>query len=77
MDNHMPIMDCIEASQMIRRILKLKTVLFGWTTDVFAESKKAFIDAGADQVLNKPLQKQFQDLLKDLRHDQIEEQARY
>jgi CheY-like chemotaxis protein len=58
MDNHMPIMDGIEASQVIRKKLKLNTVLFGWTADVFAESKKAFIDAGADQVLNKPLQKQ-------------------
>ncbi len=58
MDNHMPGMDGIEASKIIRKKLQLNTVLFGWTADVFAESKRAFFDAGADQVLNKPLQKQ-------------------
>ncbi|MDD1825370.1 ATP-binding protein [Photobacterium sp. ZSDE20] len=57
MDNHMPNMSGIEAIQKIRNELKLTTVIFACTADVFKEAHDEFIVSGADFVLTKPLQK--------------------
>lgn len=57
MDNHMPNMSGIEAIQKIRNELKLTTVVFACTADVFKEAHDEFLVSGADFVLTKPLQK--------------------
>ena len=57
MDNHMPNMSGIEAIRKIRNELKLTTVIFACTADVFKEAHDEFLVAGANFVLTKPLQK--------------------
>ncbi|CAH7320931.1 ATP-binding protein [Vibrio chagasii] len=57
MDNHMPNMSGIEAIQKIRNELKLTTVIFACTADVFKEAHDEFLLSGANFVLTKPLQK--------------------
>ncbi|MDP2570654.1 ATP-binding protein [Vibrio penaeicida] len=75
MDNHMPRLDGIEATQYIRNELKLNTIIFGCTADVFQEAHDRFIDAGANYVLTKPLQKNsFNDALAS--HKSMIEQRR-
>ncbi len=70
MDNHMPIMDGISATKIIRKELKLPTVIFACTADVFQEAHDNFIEAGANYVLTKPLQEQgFMDAIK--QHQQL------
>lgn len=65
MDNHMPEMNGVEATRFIREKLGVKTLLFAYTADVFREAHDNFIDAGADHVLTKPLQREsFADALK-------------
>ncbi|MUK70843.1 response regulator [Aliivibrio fischeri] len=56
MDNHMPVMDGILATKAIREELKLSTVIFACTADVFQEAHDNFLKAGANYVLTKPLQ---------------------
>lgn len=58
MDNHMPEMDGITATQIIRDELNLDTIIFGCTADVFREAHDSFMRAGANHVLTKPLQKE-------------------
>ncbi|MBD1558287.1 response regulator [Vibrio sp. S9_S30] len=75
MDNHMPRLDGIEATQYIRNELKLDTIIFGCTADVFQKAHDRFIDAGANYVLTKPLQKNsFNDALAE--HKSMIEQRR-
>jgi signal transduction histidine kinase/CheY-like chemotaxis protein len=65
MDNHMPEMSGVEATRFIRERLGINTVLFAYTADVFREAHDNFIEAGADHVLTKPLQREsFSDALK-------------
>ncbi|MDF5522847.1 response regulator, partial [Vibrio parahaemolyticus] len=65
MDNHMPEMNGVEATRVIRQELGIKTLLFAYTADVFREAHDSFIEAGADHVLTKPLQHEsFSDALK-------------
>ncbi|KNY39238.1 histidine kinase [Vibrio harveyi] len=65
MDNHMPAMNGVEATRFIREKIGVKTLLFAYTADVFREAHDNFIDAGADHVLTKPLQREsFADALK-------------
>ena len=65
MDNHMPEMNGIEATRFIRENLGVRTLLFAYTADVFREAHDNFIEAGADHVLTKPLQREsFTDALK-------------
>lgn len=72
MDNHMPNMSGIEAIQKIRNELKLTTVVFACTADVFKEAHDEFIMSGADFVLTKPLQKNsLQNAINEF-HDQFE-----
>lgn len=69
MDNHMPEMNGIEATYYLRKQLNIDTLLFAYTADVFREAHDSFIDAGADHVLTKPLQKQsFIDALEQFAH---------
>ncbi|EHR6433794.1 response regulator [Vibrio parahaemolyticus] len=65
MDNHRPEMNGVEATRFIREKLRVKTLLFAYTADVFREAHDHFIAAGADHVLTKPLQREsFADALK-------------
>ncbi|PMH44515.1 hypothetical protein BCU68_03170 [Vibrio sp. 10N.286.49.B3] len=69
MDNHMPVMDGIEATRVIREELKLSIVILGCTADVFKEAHDSFVQAGVDHVLTKPLQKaSFIDALQKYQH---------
>ncbi|WP_394252131.1 CHASE3 domain-containing protein [Vibrio profundi] len=69
MDNHMPEMNGVEATHYLREQLGIKTLLFAYTADVFREAHDNFIEAGADHVLTKPLQKQsFIDALEQFAH---------
>lgn len=58
MDNHMPEMNGIETTQYIREKLKLDTLIFAYTADVFREAHDNFIQAGVDHILTKPLQQE-------------------
>lgn len=58
MDNHMPEMNGIECTQYIRDKLSREVLIFAYTADVFDEPHKAFLRAGANTVLTKPLQEQ-------------------
>ncbi|RJX71018.1 response regulator [Vibrio sinensis] len=65
MDNHMPKMNGIEATYYIRQTLKLPILIFAYTADVFREAHDDFINAGANHVLTKPLQKEsFNDAMR-------------
>ncbi|MGR2768858.1 ATP-binding protein [Photobacterium ganghwense] len=57
MDNHMPVMDGIEAIQRIRKLPPpaCATPIFACTADVFAETQRNMINAGAECVITKPL----------------------
>ncbi|MGN2613965.1 PAS domain-containing hybrid sensor histidine kinase/response regulator [Aliivibrio fischeri] len=71
MDNHMPVMDGILATKIIREKLKISTVIFAYTANVFQKAHDNFLKAGANYVLTKPLQendfigaiKQYQDAI--------------
>ncbi|ACJ31247.1 RscS [Shewanella piezotolerans WP3] len=69
MDNHMPEMDGIEATKVIRSRLKLDIPIFACTADVFQQAHDNMINAGANHVLTKPLQEQsFRDALSQHAH---------
>ncbi|MEZ9595158.1 ATP-binding protein [Shewanella sp. 10N.261.52.F9] len=69
MDNHMPEMDGIEATEYIRKTLGLSVPIFACTADVFKEAHDNMIKAGANHVLTKPLQEQsFRDALSQYCH---------
>ena len=57
MDNHMPNLNGVETIKRIRNDLKLSTVIFAYTADVFKEAHDELIEAGANFILTKPLQK--------------------
>lgn len=71
MDNHMPVMDGILATKIIREKLKISTVIFAYTANAFQKAHDNFLKAGANYVLTKPLQendfigaiKQYQDAI--------------
>ncbi|MEG3696665.1 ATP-binding protein, partial [Vibrio coralliirubri] len=58
MDNHMPEMNGVETTHHIREKLKLDTLIFAYTADVFREAHDNFIQAGVDHILTKPLQQE-------------------
>ncbi|WOT05544.1 hybrid sensor histidine kinase/response regulator [Shewanella youngdeokensis] len=69
MDNHMPEMDGIEATEYIRQQLKLDIPVFACTADVFQEAHDNMLRAGANHVLTKPLQENsFRDALNQHAH---------
>ncbi|GHA45218.1 hypothetical protein GCM10007086_18450 [Photobacterium aphoticum] len=57
MDNHMPVMDGIETIGRIRKLSapSCDTPIFACTADVFAETQRKMLDAGAQCVITKPL----------------------
>ncbi|CCN48178.1 putative TWO-COMPONENT SENSOR PROTEIN HISTIDINE PROTEIN KINASE [Vibrio nigripulchritudo MADA3029] len=57
MDNHMPVMDGIEATERIRNLnhLSSKGLILGCTADVFKETREKMLKAGADHILAKPI----------------------
>ena len=57
MDNHMPNLSGVETIKRIRHDLKLSTVIFAYTADVFKEAHDDLLEAGAHFILTKPLQK--------------------
>ncbi|GAM68709.1 autoinducer 2 sensor kinase [Vibrio sp. JCM 19236] len=55
MDNQMPNMDGIDATLAIRKELKQTLPIIACTADGYDSTAAAFIDAGANQVLVKPI----------------------
>ncbi|USD68017.1 LuxQ periplasmic sensor domain-containing protein [Vibrio sp. SCSIO 43136] len=58
MDNQMPGMDGVETTRYIRDELKLKTPVFACTADAYESTQKAFIAAGANYIIVKPIKEQ-------------------
>ncbi|WP_117236353.1 ATP-binding protein [Vibrio maerlii] len=56
MDNHMPNMNGVEATDYIRKHISSDLLIFAYTADVFREAHDKLIHAGVDHVLTKPLQ---------------------
>ncbi|WP_117235915.1 ATP-binding protein [Vibrio maerlii] len=56
MDNHMPLMDGLQAMPLIRQQEHNKdVVMLGCTADVFQESRTKMLQAGADELVAKPI----------------------
>ncbi|CAH0526295.1 ATP-binding protein [Vibrio hippocampi] len=57
MDNHMPVMDGVEAITHIRndQSINQNTLIFGCTADVFKETREKMLNAGADFIVGKPV----------------------
>lgn len=55
MDNQMPMLDGIETSYRIRNHLHISTPIYAYTADAFDNTKQAFLDAGADYIITKPI----------------------
>ena len=55
MDIHMPKMDGITATKIIKEMTKEDPIpVVGLTADVFSENQSSFKDAGMDEIINKP-----------------------
>ncbi|CAM4356248.1 hybrid sensor histidine kinase/response regulator [Vibrio agarivorans] len=66
MDNHMPIMDGVEATRRIRKLdsRNAEVLILGCTADVFEETKQRMLAAGVDHIIAKPVKdKEFDDAL--------------
>lgn len=63
MDNHMPVMDGVEAIAGIRNMLgkEKDTLIFGCTADVFKETRERMMGAGADFIVGKPIDERILD----------------
>lgn len=57
MDHHMPVMDGMEATKIIRKmeIVGKRTPILAFTANVVEESQKAFSEAGVDDFILKPV----------------------
>jgi len=57
MDNHMPVMDGVEAVSAIRILVgeQRNVLIFGCTADVFKETRERMLSAGADYIVTKPI----------------------
>lgn len=58
MDCNMPIMDGLTASSILRNDLKIKAPIAALTANAFPEDKKECLDAGMDEFLTKPIDKE-------------------
>ncbi|CAK6711721.1 Putative hybrid sensor histidine kinase [Vibrio harveyi] len=58
MDNHMPVMSGIEATQVIKNSIMPKANIIACTADTGVEAKQDFLKAGASQIIYKPINKQ-------------------
>ena len=57
MDCNMPIMDGLTAASILRNDLKIKTPIAALTANAFPEDKKECMNAGMDEFLTKPIEK--------------------
>lgn len=56
MDNHMPVMDGVEATYMIRQdSLNKNALIIGCTADLFKETRDKMKQAGVDDLISKPV----------------------
>lgn len=57
MDNHMPVMDGVEAITAIRALSSdsANVLIFGCTADVFRETRERMLASGADYIIAKPI----------------------
>ncbi|MDR9829684.1 ATP-binding protein [Vibrio sp. FNV 38] len=57
MDNHMPIMDGVQATRSIRQLesRNADVLILGCTADVFEETKQKMLSAGVDHIIAKPV----------------------
>ncbi|MDF2153714.1 hybrid sensor histidine kinase/response regulator [Vibrio sp. CAU 1672] len=57
MDNHMPVLDGIEAISAIRSMQNANhsVLIFGCTADVFKETQERMLNAGANHIVAKPI----------------------
>ena len=57
MDNHMPVMDGVEATTTIRALndSKSQLLIFGCTADVFKDTRERMHKAGVDYIISKPI----------------------
>ncbi|MBW3696649.1 response regulator [Vibrio sp. T187] len=57
MDNHMPVMDGVEATTAIRSLRgdMDRVLIFGCTADVFKETRERMLGAGVDYIVAKPI----------------------
>ena len=55
MDVHMPVMDGIQATKLIREKMLSKAPIIGMTASVMNDERKSYIDAGMDVLVEKPV----------------------
>lgn len=57
MDNHMPVMDGVEATKRVRKLNNnnAHTLILGCTADVFKETREKMISSGVDDIIAKPI----------------------
>ncbi len=55
MDNQMPNLDGVEATRRMRQEMGIITPIYACTADAFESTKNAFLNAGANFVIVKPL----------------------
>ncbi|CCN68399.1 LuxQ periplasmic sensor domain-containing protein [Vibrio nigripulchritudo] len=55
MDNQMPNLDGVEATRRMRHEMGIETPIYACTADAFESTKNAFLEAGANFVIVKPL----------------------
>ncbi|CAM2955141.1 hybrid sensor histidine kinase/response regulator [Vibrio neptunius] len=57
MDNHMPVMDGVEATTAIRSMpsSKSRILILGCTADVFRETRERMLGVGVDYIVSKPI----------------------
>ncbi|NVD06575.1 PAS domain S-box protein [Vibrio sp. JPW-9-11-11] len=56
MDNHMPIMDGIQATEAITQLdLQPKPIIIGCTADAFEETRQKMLTVGCTEVITKPI----------------------
>ena len=56
MDVQMPEMDGLEATQLIRKQLKIQPVIIAATANAMHEDREACMEAGMDDYISKPLE---------------------
>ena len=76
MDNQLPHLGGIETTKTIRDVLKIATPIYACTADTMKETSEAFMAAGADYVLLKPIkEKALHAAFTDFKNRFIEEEA--
>lgn len=69
MDNHMPNLGGVEATQAIRQTLGLNVPIYACTADAYGSVHEAFYRAGADYIIVKPIKEaSFIEALRHVKH---------